>query len=338
MPGMSKIEKYFASYQRRISEDFARVREIYSDSAVKGSNNEKIVSEFLSEHINCNFITNNNQIIDSSGLASDEVDICVCNHDQPFKTKTGELILCEGVDFVVQVKAVISNNELDRIIKNSKSVKKLNRQLTLGMSLRGHAGDAEYLVQRIPYIVFAFDSRTSIEALFIQLTNKLQDVELHLQPDAIFILNKGYLVNFRKGEGASVRANDTKLKGLTGFESAEYTLLEMIKYINHNIPKLTRNHNPLSYYQDSAGKEMVVYNKEIIKLNIIKLLQNVQQGEIDSLFKVLRHPNIKDGVDERVLVWATKFLTVSGAVFRSWTEEDWIILQAELNSARTKSL
>ena len=282
------------------------MRAIYSDSAVKGSNNEKIVAGFLSEHIQCNFISSNNQIIDSMGGASDEVDICVCNSDQPFRTKTGELILCEGVDFVVQVKAVISNNEIDRIIKNCKSVKQLNRQLTLGVTVKGHEANFEHMIQRIPYIVFAFDSKTSIESLFIQLRQRLQNVELSLQPDAIFILDKGYFINLRKGDGAPVKANDILLKGIVGFKSPDFILLEMIRYLNTYLPKITRNHSPISYYHSCVREEMTIYNEQLIKQNIIKALQNISLVKLEELIQFMRSPDKSKQYSEQIIHWASQ--------------------------------
>ncbi|WP_226163320.1 DUF6602 domain-containing protein [Hymenobacter terricola] len=320
------MEKYFASHQRRITEDFARIRDIYSDSAVKGSNNEKIVSEFLSEHIKCNFISNNNQIIDSLGKASDEIDVCVCNDDQPFRTKTGELILCEGVDFVVQVKAVISSNEIDRIIKNCISVKKLDRQLTLGMTAKGFAGDYEYMIQRIPYLVFAFDSKTSIEAIFMQLRKKLKSVPLHLQPDAIFVLNKGYFINLRRGEGVPIKGRDarneaTLLKGIAGFDTPAYTLLEMIRYINVYLPKAIRTHSIISYYQNPADI-INIYNEELIKKNFINAVRHISSEKRESLINSIRCLDEGLETNEQIRKWTSQ-LAVFSEFFKEWSDDEW---------------
>jgi hypothetical protein len=60
----------------------------------------------------------NSQIIDSDCLRSDEVDVCVCNYDQFLIQPEGGLLISEGVDFVVQVKAMVTDDELDRALKN----------------------------------------------------------------------------------------------------------------------------------------------------------------------------------------------------------------------------
>ena len=259
----------------------------------------------------------------------------MCNYDQPFRTKTGELILCEGVDFVVQVKAVISNNEIDRIIKNCSSVKKLSRQLTLGMTFKGYEGDSEYMVQRIPYIVFAFDSKTSIQSLFFQLRQRLKKVELALQPDAIFVLNKGYYINLRDGKGAPLHADNLLLKGVAGFESTDFTLLEMIRYINTYFPKIVREHSPISYYHNKARNKMTVYNELLIRRNIVKSMQYIPGDNLDDLFQMMRFPNQKSPYNDRILNWASQ-LSIFSVFLKDFTEEEWRSLRTEVNQTKTK--
>lgn len=245
---MNPIQKYFESYQDVLLNSFNRIRSTHSDSSVKGGRNEQIICEFLEEHVENKFVARNVQIIDSLGNASDEIDVCVCNEYQPFNTSNSEILIGEGVDFTVQVKAILSNEELDRIIKNCASIKKIQRLFDKGDEFQGEIGDLNYFINRIPYVVFAFDSKTSIETMYKNLTIKLKDIPLELQPDAIFVLGKGCIINFREGNGSTYTVNEKKLSGLSGFLLEEKTLLEFIRYITYIVPRIKRHSKTINIY------------------------------------------------------------------------------------------
>ena len=186
---MDIIKQYFVGQQRRLKDDFDRIRATLSDSDVKGSANEQAIVEFLQKHTSAHFITSNVQIIDSYGKASDEVDICVCNVNQPFGANPNQLVIAEGVDFVVQVKAKLSSQEIDRVIKNAKTVKQLKRKATQHDRVFGHIEDAPYYIDRIPYFVLANTSELTLETTYKKLLTSLSSVPLEFQPDAIFVLS-----------------------------------------------------------------------------------------------------------------------------------------------------
>ncbi|SHI47217.1 hypothetical protein SAMN04488096_1023 [Mesonia phycicola] len=256
---MNALQKYLKLYQDNLINDFSRIRKVINDSSVKGGKNEKIVANFIEGHFDNKITCTNSQIIDSFGSTSDEVDVAVCNKDQPFIANDGEILICEGIDFIIQVKAILTNQELDRIIKNCKSVKKLKRKYLKQDTFQGNIGDLNYHINRIPYIVFAFESNTKINTIHQNLDLKLKNVPLELQPDAIFILNKGSLINFREGLGNSFTINEKKLIGLVGFILDEMTLLEFVRYINWIVPKIERRTKPITHYFNEQ-----VYQKGVI--------------------------------------------------------------------------
>jgi hypothetical protein len=103
------------SYARNLRAEFERLRSAQKDSAVKGAGNEMIVGQFLEQHLQPRRVVYNSSIIDAKGGQSDEVDVAVCNFEQPFITgDRAQLLLVEGVDVVVQVKAMLNTTEIKR--------------------------------------------------------------------------------------------------------------------------------------------------------------------------------------------------------------------------------
>ena len=119
-PGESDIDKYFRAAEASLRLEFEKRRSLLTDSDAKAGGNEKAVGEFLQKHVGSARIAFNKQVIDSHGMRSGEMDVCACNLDQ--LSLDEPLIIAEGVDFVVQVKAVLTDAELLRIVKNCRSL------------------------------------------------------------------------------------------------------------------------------------------------------------------------------------------------------------------------
>jgi hypothetical protein len=103
------------------------------DSDVKGAGNEQIVAELIQNNMAHKAIVTNCSIIDARDRRSSEVDVAICNEYQPFLSRRqAEILLVEGVDAVVQVKARLDGREIKRIVRNCQSVKRLERSASKG--------------------------------------------------------------------------------------------------------------------------------------------------------------------------------------------------------------
>lgn len=255
---MASIEKYFEYQERRLRDDFETIRATYRDSDVKSSANEDVVAQFLRKHVSARYLVTNVEIIDSYGQASNEVDVCACNTDQPFYESPGQIVIAEGVDFVVQVKASLTSREVDRIIDNCDSVKKLCRKAWDKDQVIATLADVPYFVERIPYIALAFSSQLKLDTVLRKLIEKLSNVALERQPDAIFILNKGGIYNFREGKGRTWKSGDKPILGLAAVYPGERTLFEFIRYIYTIVPRFHRVASPLlHYFPDRPGYRLI---------------------------------------------------------------------------------
>jgi hypothetical protein len=248
MTQKSIIEEYFSYQAKKLHGDFERIRSIRNDSDVKGNDNEDIVELFLKENVTAESYVQNVEIIDSTGKHSDEVDICACNRDQPFSSESGQLVIAEGVDFVVQVKAALTAEEIRRSIKNCRSVKSLIRKSNVADITIAHENDIDYFVNRIPYIIFAFSSQVSMDTIHRNIIKFTDSVPLHLQPDALFVLDLGGVINFREGKGMAWTSQKKPMFGYCAVHSGERTLLELVRYITTFVPRFNRLVSPLIHY------------------------------------------------------------------------------------------
>jgi hypothetical protein len=244
---MSSIEEYLNLQEKLIKENFEHIRRSYSDSDVKGGANEHIVIDFMRKYISCHFIANNSEVIDSYGNKSHEIDVCVCNRDQPVSQERGGILIAEGIDFVVQVKAKLTKAEINRVVKNCKSVKTLKRRKNQKDIFAAMDADIPYFVERIPYFVFAFSGGAKFETLCKNIYDSIADVDYVYQPDAFFVLNEGFIVNCRDGKGAGIERNGKIAEGLSAY-STKQNLSDFMKYIHLIVPRFYRVIDPLLYY------------------------------------------------------------------------------------------
>ncbi len=228
------IQTHLRSQGRRLLSEFEALREEQRDSDVKGGGNEAIIAEFIQRHYSTRI---------------------VCNEDQPFVSPTSvpDLLLAEGVDFVLQVKAILTSDEVRRVVHNCRSVKRLRRihsrhdQVFLDVE-----ADAPFFVDRIPYLCIAFQSELSLPTVAERLQAECEDVPIEEQPDAIFVLGRGMVVNARNGES-------TLAHGFTGFNDqglvddlGDWTLLGLIRCLYLMVPRFRRWQNPLIHYMGTG--------------------------------------------------------------------------------------
>lgn len=250
---MTRIQESFEKYAKVLATKFEAIRAAASDSDVKGSANEEIISEFFSGCVPSWSVVNNSQILDAENRISDEIDVCVCNQDQFFIQPGSGVLLADGVDFVVQVKAVLTDQELDKIIKNAATVKALEKKPSGGDTVQIPENFPQEWVNRIPYLVFAFSSQLGPATIKQRLREKCTDVDLVIQPDALFVLDRGlYFMNCRDGRGHHLPGAGHQVTDWVGLKTKESTLFEFIRFGIQRVPRIVRVSSPIKNYMPSS--------------------------------------------------------------------------------------
>ena len=247
---MAKLSEALNRYAAVLKANFDAAKAAATDSDVKGGLNENIVAKFLSDTVHNRFISTNSQIIDSDDQSSSELDVCVCNDHQFFVQPAGGILISEGVDFVVQVKAKLTDIELNRAIKNCISVKNLKRTNTKGNTVYSNGILPIEWINFIPYFCFAFSSELKPETLAKKLNDKSKDIDVTQQIDALFVLDRGVtLINGKDGRGHRWRNEDGSLKkGWHALQTDDATLLEFVRYCIDHVPRINHVCPPIAVY------------------------------------------------------------------------------------------
>ncbi|MDI1463374.1 hypothetical protein QEZ54_20545 [Catellatospora sp. KI3] len=232
---------------KRLELAFSYLRNAASDSDVKGGGNEQMIAELLRKSFRGHHIVTNTQVIDSHDMQSAEIDVAVCNAYQPFEPDPHQpLLIVEGVDAVIQVKAKLDKREIERTFKNAASVKQLRRRFVDQDTVRVDAlGDAEHFVMRVPYFCFAFSSLED-RTVHDHIIEAAKDVPSELQPDAFFILDRCMFLN--------VRDNNTSLalripvSGWVHNNAGGHVIPMMFRYLYKTAPQVRRLMHPVLFY------------------------------------------------------------------------------------------
>lgn len=276
MKRKSKVDKYLIKQSNILNASIEDIKESLSDSDVKGGKNENILYQFLLNNYHAHDIKTNSEIIDSFGNYSSEVDIVISNEYQPFKSHP---LIAEGVDIVIQVKGTITTSEISRIISNCKSVKKLTRRFhDTDRYVISDFTDYEAYITRIPYVVFAFSSQVTIEYLTKKFCEKQEDgiQDSNLFPDAIFILDRGMLINFRINFNHPFQPIDKKTHGFAGFPTRKRTLLEFIRFLHTSVSRHYKYYHPLNYYFEDY-EEFRPYGRFLSNEQVDEILNELEE-------------------------------------------------------------
>lgn len=230
----TNIEQYFSLIQRELDHRLERSRLQNTDSEAKGVAAERFLGEILERYLAPSRPTYRRQIIDSKGSSSDEVDLIFCNWAQP--SVETELLLAEGVDYAIGVKSVLTKPEIRSLMKNAESVKRLSRVLGAGELAYANDATGELFIDRIPYIGFALESQLSFETAHEYLVECSGSVALEVQPDALFILGRGAMINSR----GRFHLRDGRAEGWIGLPFPDRVLLEFFNFAIGLVPRIVR--------------------------------------------------------------------------------------------------
>ena len=240
-----KLSTSLKSYAKVLQTQFDNIKVSITDSDVKGNANEKIIADFLKGSVPNWFVSTNSQIIDSYDNSSDELDICVCNDYQFLLQPKGGILIVEGVDFVVQVKAVLTDNELDRVIKSCNKVKHLKRQIVSNSTVYCLAGRPHYWFDYIPYFCFAFSSQLKPKTIAEKVNEKLYNIKPEHQIDGLCVLDSGTSLF----PGGRYRDKDgNRPSSWIALETGEATLFEFVRNCIDFVPRINYAHPPITNY------------------------------------------------------------------------------------------
>ena len=260
-----KFSQALKSYSKVLQSKFDNAKATVTDSDVKGNINEKIIASFLKDTVPHWLISTNSQIINSHDNSSDEIDICVCNQDQFLMQPSGGILIVEGVDFVVQVKAVLTNDDLNRAINSCTKVKSLQRNLIHNSKVYVPVARPKEWLDFIPYFCFAFSSQLHPSTIADKLNTKSKEMNLNHQMDFICILDRGVSLFNCTTMSQLKDKHGHFFRRWIPLQTDEDTLLEFVRKCIDGVPRIKYPHPPITNYfpKQSGYKPAMAPNKKV---------------------------------------------------------------------------
>jgi Domain of unknown function (DUF6602) len=197
------IVEIFDQVAEQMRSDLARARSALEHPGLKGSSFEEVFRTFLEEYLPKTLDISSGVVVDSEGRSTRQLDVIISDAAKTpifYRSADTRVVPIEGVYAVIEVKANLDGQELERAFENMKSVRALKNtayvQQTGAVIFTKTMYGQEWDGWPTNYFVFAFDS-SPLNAI----TEKLE--EKHAQEalppwkrmDCICVLNKGVILN-----------------------------------------------------------------------------------------------------------------------------------------------
>lgn len=183
------LKDILSSVSKKMQIDFEGISSKILHNGEKGTARENILEEYLKNYIPEKYCFSKGTIVDYKDVQSKQVDIII--HDK-FMTPclidmdNTKVVPIESVYGVVEVKSTLTKEELRKCVLNIESVRKLEKRTVNGYSFPT-AG-----------LVFAYDSDASLEAVYKNLIELSEKVDIDRRISCICILNKGIILPVNK--------------------------------------------------------------------------------------------------------------------------------------------
>jgi hypothetical protein len=206
--GLAILDERFADVDHRLAKALKDARNWTTHRGVRGDGLASVLGKEIRDHfVDCDSTQERCEIRDTHCALSQEVDLVLLNRfHPPFLLKHPRVLFIEGVLAAAEVKTSLDKGETVDCLAKAQTFKRLRSELT-DKDFKSHAVDEpdrdRYLVRR-PFFAFAYDDSRSLRTVQKNVEewvndNRVPDAE---QIDAIFVLNKGIVVNLGASTGA----------------------------------------------------------------------------------------------------------------------------------------
>lgn len=255
------LEDLFDEVQKQMKSKFEEIKKKFSEPHSKGLAVEKILREFLREYLPRRLEISYGRVIDANGRESRQTDVVILNEDHPFTYPSDEpgLFFIEGVSAAGEVKSKLTNTkQLENAIESSKVFKQLKIVKGRRTYYKANPSDKRFY-DSPPYFLFTFDSRLKLSTIKNRLENNIGDEKIM---DAVFVLNKGWIIDFGDGRGAfQLRDKKERIEGWYFKESGK-VLLDFLGWLHIVMPRFMRYDPILAMYHYYMG----YFKKDFIKM------------------------------------------------------------------------
>lgn len=223
---MRPLEGLINSFEQELRSKLTKASGAFRHPGGKGDILEEPFREILAEYLPRSVGVSKGEIIDSYGGRSMETDVVVVSDEHPFtfKSESHALLLIEGVMAAGEVKTRLTSSHLNTSLDNSHAYRTLKMHPGAGRTVLYNI-DAERYQVSPPWFVFSMNSQLKLTTIRDKVERFIQSLggtgaDVNMTLDAVFVLDRGWLINFGDGYGGyRVRGDDREL--VTGWHLRE---------------------------------------------------------------------------------------------------------------------
>lgn len=247
------LKTKIASVENQMKEKLKEIRTTFTHPGDKGTGVEDSFRKFFRNYLPRRMEVGCGEIIDLKGGRSNQTDVIIVNEDHPF-TFTQDLpglFFIEGVCAAGEVKINLTSEELLKSIENSCQFKKLEMYLGKGSTALINRSDQDRFYKCLPWFLVAFESQLTLSSIRSKIIEfeKNNKIKPNRLVDALFILDRGWIINFGDGNGSfQFRTPDGKsVKGWV-YKDSKSVLFDLLGWLSIVMPKMFRYEPILAKY------------------------------------------------------------------------------------------
>ena len=247
------LKNKIAEVETQMKAKLEETRATFTHPGNKGTSVEDSFRTFLREYLPSRLKIGNGEIIDSNGQRSGQTDVVIISEDHPFllTPNSPNLFFVEGVCAVAEVKTKLTSSGLTNAIENSCKFKKLEMVIGSGTIASSNDSDLERFYKCPPWFIVAFESSLSLDSIKNKIVKFMKDntVKTNRLVDAVFVLNRGWIINFGDGKG-SFQFLTQKGKSIEGWawKDSNSVLFELLGWLSVVMPRMILSNPILPQY------------------------------------------------------------------------------------------
>lgn len=240
-----------AEAQMKLKLEEARTK--FTHPGDKGTSAEDSFRKFLREYLPRRLELGNGEIIDSNERRSRQTDVVITNEDHPltFTPDLPGLFFIEGVSGAGEVKANLTSTELEKALDNSCYFKQLEMNIGKGTTVFSNPSDLNRFFKCPPWFLIAFESQLTLSTTHKKIIDYVESntIESDRLVDGIFILDRGWIINFGDGKG-SFKFRTPEGESVEGwvYQDSDSVLFDLLGWLSIVIPRMNRYEPILSRY------------------------------------------------------------------------------------------
>jgi hypothetical protein len=253
----SAVHDAVRQWERRLQTSLQESRVKFVQSADRGEGNAAAFRQFLHAHLPPKYRIGQGEVIDYRGNRSSQTDVLVADEEQPFQVdESPQLFIIEGVAAAAEVKTTLTAEELRDSLRKAERFKVLDAVLGKATMLASpqHFGnpnsDILRFYRRRPFFIFAYEGAIDQNTL-LEVAASRDRPNVPPPIDAIFILDKGFALNYWDGNGAlgyMDLATGQIARGWRWWAEPSFTLVWLLLWLNSVMPRFAVRSSPLLAY------------------------------------------------------------------------------------------